>query len=90
MDSLQQPGVLSLPRKAQLGRRNSSNVQLSRSGSEQILTRSVFREIYNLPASEAENMKRQWEGKPIQVHTSLQNCLQTESYRRELAHWKEY
>ena len=45
---------------------------------------------YNLPASEVENMKRQWEGKPIQVHTSLQNCLQTESYRRELAQWKKY
>ena len=45
---------------------------------------------YNLPASEVEYLKRQWEGKPIQVHTSLQNCLQTESYQRELVQWKEY
>lgn len=35
-------------------------------------------------------MKQQWEGKPIQVHTGLQNCIQSESYRRELAQWKKY
>ncbi|KAL3137547.1 hypothetical protein ABBQ38_004828 [Trebouxia sp. C0009 RCD-2024] len=35
-------------------------------------------------------MKQQWEGKPIQVHTGLQNCIQSETYSRELAQWKEY
>lgn len=44
----------------------------------------------NLPGSEVENMKQQWEGKPVQVHTGLQNCVQSQLYRRELALWKEY
>ena len=44
----------------------------------------------NLPAVEVENIKQQWEGKPIQVHTGLQNCIQSEAYSRELAQWKVY
>lgn len=44
----------------------------------------------NLATAEVENMKQQWEGKPIQVHTGLQNCIQSETYSRELAQWKEY
>ncbi len=44
----------------------------------------------NLPASQVENMKQQWEGKPIQLHTGLQNCIQSEPFSRELAQWKKY
>lgn len=46
--------------------------------------------VCNLPASVVENMKQQWEGKPIQIHTGLQNCIQSEPYYRELAEWKDY
>ena len=44
----------------------------------------------SLPASQVEDMKQQWEGKPIQVHTGVQNCIQSELYSRELAQWKKY
>ena len=44
----------------------------------------------NLPAFEIENLKQQWEGKPVQLPAGLRSSVQSTSNSCEVAAWKKY
>ena len=44
----------------------------------------------NLPASQIEYIKQQWEGKPVQLFAGLDSGVQSTSNSPEVAAWKKY
>ncbi len=44
----------------------------------------------NLPAFEIENLKQQWEGKPVQLPAGLNSGVQSTSNSPAVAAWKKY
>ena len=44
----------------------------------------------NLPAFEIENLKQQWEGKPVQLPAGLKSSVQSCLNSCEVAAWKKY
>ncbi len=44
----------------------------------------------NLPASEVENIKQQWEGKPVQLPAHLKSGVQSAANSPAVAAWKKY